>query len=1071
MRIRHCVVLAFGLVASAVATAAAAPARDYVIDVWGTERGLPTSFVNAVAQTPDGYLWIGTQNGLLRFDGLRFVAFDPDNTPALAHARVEHLFVDDGGTLWANTYDGSLTSVRRGTFQLEWRSTGPVDFEAFLASSRGGSPTFVIDRGAVIRRRPQPRADGAWDVYRPPSGALPLFAEDAAGALWIRSVDDRLWKLRDGRFEAVSMAGLIGRHVQCLARDAAGRIWVGTDAEIAVFDGGRFQTMTPHNGEARLDVSILRFTRDGGLWVVANGRARKARDRTWIWTDDAGRGLTGPFRVSVNFLEDRRGGVWLTHFGKGVLHVRPDGRARRLTGADGLPGTRIRSVLEDREGNVWLAIERAGLVRVRDAWFKTLSADGLRDIAVASVAADRDGAMWIGSMGDGLQRYRDGRLDRFPVPDASAGGFVFSVVPDINGRLWLSADREDLFYFDGQRIRPSPVHVHGVKTLLADRDGGLWVGTKTGVARIADGRLHVFGEADGFERRDVRALALGPDGAVWIGSGDGTIYRHRDGRLTRFRPPDAHASHAVWALYIDRDGAVWAGTFRGGLLRLRDGRFDRFTTGRGLPSNIICQILEDQSRQLWVGSHHGIFRVSKASLDAPAPGPLDVVGYSRSDGLPALECTGNYQPAAAAGRDGRLWFATPKGLVSVDPRDAGVARQPPDVILEELLLDQHSVAFATSQTLQPGAEPAAGPGAEPAAGPAAGPRAEARAKPGAGPAAALQIPPGPHRLEFRYTGLSFATPEQVRFRYRVEGLDPEWIDAGAQRAAHYSYVPPGSYRFRVAASHGDGRWSAREASLAFVVLPRLYETRPFQATAGLAALLAVAGTVRFVSTRRLRRRVERLELQRAVERDRDRIARDIHDDLGAGLTQITLLSEIARRESPDQVAGHLGQISDTARELTRTMDEIVWAVNPRHDSLDGLVTYISQFAQEYLTLAGVQCRLDVPAHLPPHPLGADVRHNLFLAVKEVLHNIVKHAHARIVWLRLVDRPTGFGLTIEDDGQGFTPGADAPAGQTDRAAPGRGLGNLHERLAAIGGTCTIASEPGRGTHVTFEVPLP
>ena len=227
----------------------------------------------------------------------------------------------------------------------------------------------------------------------------------------------------------------------------------------------------------------------------------------------------------------------------------------------------------------------------------------------------------------------------------------------------------------------------------------------------------------------------------------------------------------------------------------------------------------------------------------------------------------------------------------------------------------------------------------------------------------------------------------------------------------------------------------------FVVLPHIYETRPFQIATGLAALFVVAGTVRFVSTRRLRRKVERLELQRAVERDRDRIARDIHDDLGAGLTQITLLSELARRESPDEVAGHLGQISDTARELTRTMDEIVWAVNPRHDSLDGLVTYICQFAQEYLTLAGIQLRLDVPAHLPPHQLRSDVRHNLFLAVKEVLHNIVKHAHARIVWLRLVDRADGFDLAVEDDGQGFTPGAEAAAGQADRAAPGRGLGNL------------------------------
>ena len=492
MRIGPSFALAFGLVASAVVTAAAAPSRDYIIDVWGTDRGLPTSFVNAVAQTPDGYLWIGTQNGLLRFDGLRFVAFDPDNTPALAHARVEHLFVDGTGTLWANTYDGSLTSVRRGVFQREWTRRRPARLRSV--------PGRIERRRAGLRHRsrrgdPAPRrrrtAPGTSTVR--PATRCRSSPRTRTGALWVRSVDGGLWRLRDGRFDAVSMTGLRGRQVQCLTRDGAGRVWVGTEAEIAVFDGGRFQTMTPTNGEARLDVSMLRFTRDGGLWAVANGRARKARDRTWIWTDEAGRGLTGPFRVSVNFLEDRRGGVWLTHFGKGVLHVRPDGRARRITGADGLPGTRVRDLLEDREGNVWLAIERAGLVRVRDAWFQTLSTDGPREIAVASVAADRDGAMWIGSMGDGLQRYRDGTLASYPVPDASAGGFVFSVVPDATGRIWLSADREDLFYFDGHRIRPSPVHVHGVKTLLADRDGGLWVGTKTGVARIADGRLHVFG--------------------------------------------------------------------------------------------------------------------------------------------------------------------------------------------------------------------------------------------------------------------------------------------------------------------------------------------------------------------------------------------------------------------------------------------------------------------------------------------------------------------------------------------------------------------------------------------------
>jgi signal transduction histidine kinase len=245
----------------------------------------------------------------------------------------------------------------------------------------------------------------------------------------------------------------------------------------------------------------------------------------------------------------------------------------------------------------------------------------------------------------------------------------------------------------------------------------------------------------------------------------------------------------------------------------------------------------------------------------------------------------------------------------------------------------------------------------------------------------------------------------------------------------------------------------------------------FRAAVGLALVALVAGTARYMTSRRLRRRLERLEWQRVIERDRGRIARDIHDDLGAGLTQITLLSELARRESPEEMETHLVQISDTARELTQAVDEIVWAVNPRQDTLDGLVTYICQFAQEYLTMAGILCRLDVPGHLPPLPLSADVRHNLFLAVKEALNNIVKHAGAREVRLRLVQEDGRLTLVIEDDGRGFdaaTAIVVRPGEAGSASTRGQGLENLADRLSSVGGRCSISSEPGRGTRVELNV---
>jgi signal transduction histidine kinase/ligand-binding sensor domain-containing protein len=1021
-----------GLVVVMAASGAAAQSRDYLIDVWDTDRGLPSSLVTSVAQTHEGYLWAATQNGLVRFDGLRFVLFDPDNTPQLQHARVEHLFVDARGTLWINTYDGSIASWRDGVFHLEWKGAGPHRFEAFLAVSNARETVFVLDTGAVIRRAPA--STTAWQVLRPPNtGLVPIFAEDAAGALWIKSVDNRLWRLKDGVLREAPTTGLASTRVRCLASDAEHRIWIGTSAELAVFDGDRFRTMTPLNGESRIDVVRLLLTRDGGQWVIANGRLRKARGRQWVWTDPIGKGLSGVAPQWWSGVEDRLGGVWFWLEGQGLLHVRSDAAARWIRVADGLPSDRIRHVLEDREGNIWLAIDHGGLARLRDSRFKVFAADGLRTPAAASVAEDRDGAIWMGSLGGGLQRFRDGVLAHVPLPGRSAGGFVYSVFPAPNGRLWISAEGEDLFVYDGGAVRHAGQNVHGIKAILVDRAGWVWIGTKDGLARLDAHTRRTFGPGDGFQSRDVRALAEAADGAIWIGSGDGTLYRYRDDRFESFRPDRSGAGGAapIWSLLPDADGSIWIGTFRGGLLRLHDGAFTRYTADEGLPSNVICQILDDDVGRLWVGSSNGVFHVAKSALAQARGGTaVPLVRFGRSDGLPTLECSANYQPSGWRSRDGLLWFATSKGVVSVDPHESEGGRPLPVAIVEEMRVDQGLV----------------------------------------GAASPLQIASGSHRLEFQFTGLSLASPEQVRFRYRLDGLEPAWIEAGAKRSANYSYLPPGTYRFIVSSSLGDGLWSPPATSPPFTVLPALPETWWFRAAFGLLAVAAVAGTVRYSSTRRLRRRLERLEWQRAVERDRNRIAQDIHDDLGAGLTQITLLSELARRDSRHEMEAQLAQISDTARELTQAVDEIVWAVNPRQDTLDSLVSYICQFAQEYLNVAGILCRLDVPASLPPQPLTADLRHNLFLAVKEALNNIVKHAQAREVWLRLAHEGARLMLVIEDDGCGFTEdagAAEAPA----RASLGHGLENLASRLAAIGGRCAISSQPGCGTRVELTVSMP
>lgn len=1018
---------ALGLFLALGAGGLSVPPREHLIEVWDADRGLPSSLVTSLAQTEEGYLWAGTHGGLARFDGARFVVFHPENTPELRHPRIEQLVVAPDGRLWISSYDGSLASYRDGRFTAEW--SGRQKGTGFLASTRGGRPLVVFDNGTLIRRRGE--APGGWDELAvPPTRLDPVFA-DARDALWIRSSDHRLWRFTGERFEEASLQGLTGDRIRHLAADGTGRLWISTNREVAVWNGERFEAQVdPPAGE----VPFFFPTRDGGFWGVAAGQPRRAREGAWVWKAENVRDLTGYHRLSLDGFEDRHGGVWVRHDGGGLVHVGADGALRRITAADGLPGDAVKACIEDREGNVWAAVDRGGLVRVREAAFRVLSADdGLAVKAVGTVAEDETGTLWFGTHGGGLHRLRDGALVRFAVPAASSRNFVFSLFPDGHGGLWLSGDREDLLTFDGRAIRRPPWGVHAIKSMLVDRAGRVWLGTKNGLACLVDGDLRggiqYFGPDQGFEPEDVRAFAEAADGTVWMGTGGGNIYAFKDGAFTKFRPEGTRPGEGIWALQVDAEGLVWAGTSGGGLLRLASGRFSRFTSGTGLPSDVICQILDDGRGQLWAAAQGGLFSVSKASLGTGDGERPKVRTYGRAEGWPTAECSGLYQPSAWRARDGRLWFATAKGVVSVGPDEVTAPLPPPPVLIEDVRVN---------------GEPADGP-----------PRA---------PAAPIEVPPGDRRVELTYTGISLSAPERLEFRYQLLGLEAAWVQAGPRRSVQYAYLPPGEYRFAVAARYGGEDWGPA-AEVALTVRPRLRERGFFLVLLAAAGAGLVGAGVRTISHQRLRRQLERLEWQQALERDRARISKDIHDDLGAGLSQIGLLSDLVQRDGPPHAQSYLEQISETARGLIRNMDEIVWAMNPRHDTLRSLVTYVCQFAQGYLSLAEIQCRLDIPPVIPPHPLTSEVRHNLFLAVKEALRNVVEHAGAREVWLRFRLADSGFTLSIEDDGRGFVPSSLAGEGE----GRGEGLASLRDRLTAIGGQAVVQSEPGRGTRVALTVP--
>ena len=520
--------------------------------------------------------------------------------------------------------------------------------------------------------------------------------------------------------------------------------------------------------------------------------------------------------------------------------------------------------------------------------------------------------------------------------------------------------------------------------------------------------------------------------------------------LTEVSLRPSKESASIRCFYATPDGALWLGYAGWGLGRLKDGHYAEIRSEQGLYDDYLSHIVADAQGWLWFGANRGVFKARLADLEAVAEGRLPRVRsihYGRGEGLPSLQGVFGSSPDVLRSRDGRLWIPMRTALVVVDPRTARRESPGPAGLAERVAVDERTVAWYGG-VLPPVKSP---PGRRAGSW---GQRCRAAVwGRGIGGWSSSSRPP---RLPHRRTSSS-VTASKVLMRI---GSKP-----APSASRKYSRLSAARTMFRVAACNSEGAWTPTGASLRLVVTPFLWQTWWFRSAALVGFTLAVVAIVRYVSFRRLHRQLRLLEAQAALHKERARIAKDIHDDLGANLTQIALLGELARQDrgEPDKAAARLDTISGTARQAIKSLDEIVWAVNPRNDTLAHLIDYAGQFALDYLRLGGIRCRLDFPEQTPPRELSTDVRHNLFLVVKEALHNIVKHARATEVWLRATVTDQGLEMRIEDNGCGF---AQAP-----EDALADGLRNMRQRLAEIGGECHIESRSGAGTRVTLYLPWP
>jgi signal transduction histidine kinase len=971
-------------------------AEGYSMRVWQTEDGLPQNMVTSAIQTHDGYLWLGTYNGLARFDGEHFQVFDSANTPGLQDRRITALFEDAQGTLWIGHEAGVITRYSEGRF------------EPFVLSS-GTMGEKVIGLGS-----------------------------DEQGQLWAMREDGSIDSVGNKNHRLPSLIAPALPEVMAWTHSC----WVAENGQAACLTNGKLATVTLDPPRRTNYVLSVATAVDGGAWILCDDRIRKWQNGRW--SEDRGDfpWPAGPLACS---LELRDGTLAVGTIYSGLYLIFRDGRRpAHFDRTNGLPQNWVRFLYEDRESNLWVGAGSAGMASIHATAFSVLnSPDQWQGCTVLSVAPGRDGALWIGTDGAMLYHYAAEQWKHYAETDGLSNRYIPAITESEAGDVWLGHFWWGSPYHleNGRFVRPGNVDEKSspVFALLATPGADdLLVGNRDGLLQLQEGRATWLVKSPKGSAGAVCAIARDRAGGIWCGFGEGGLARLVDGKVSMFRRKDGLASDTVQCLRVDDDGVLWIGTAVGGLSRFKNGHFANLGMAQGLADSFVGYLLDDGLGYLWLSTHHGLQRIAKDELNRCADGVISTISsqiYDQRDGLPTIEFTGGLQAAGCKTSDGRLWFASSKGLVSVDPARIAPNAIPPPVVLQSLLVDGKSVSLINGAALD-------------------------------------RMPPDHQRLEFRFSGLSFVAPSKVLFKYRLDGIDETWVDAGSKRTAFYSRLPAGTYRFRVIACNNDGVWNSDGASLAFTVAPFFWQTWWFSLSCILSALTAVAFLARYLTRQRMQRQIEHMERQHEIERERARIAQDIHDDVGASLSRIAMLSQPARGDlaEPERTAAMLSRIYTTAREVTRSLDEIVWAVDPRHDTLDSLVDYMGKFAQDFLAAANVRCRLDLPVEVPAWPLTAETRHNLFLAFKEALNNTTKHAASSEVRISLGLRTDSFILVVKDNGCGFDP-TRACSTEPDRITSGNGLLNMRGRLAHIGGRCEISSERGAGTSVSLIVSVP
>jgi signal transduction histidine kinase/ligand-binding sensor domain-containing protein len=972
------------------------PALDisqYAHHAWRNSEGFAKGPINSIAQTADGYLWLGTDFGLLRFDGVRVVPWQAPADQPLPSNRITRLLVARDGTLWIGTLNG-------------------------LASWKGGKLTRYAELA---------------------DQTIGAILQDHEGAVWTTGIGlpaAKLCAIRDKTVRCYGEDGRFGVYVGALC-EYRGDLWVGALT-------GLWQWKPDHPQRYPLpgvmpQIQHLMEGDDGALWISMSGQlGRLVNGKIEPHPLPAGQ----PIHLN-KMLRDRDGGLWVGTR-QGLVHLH-QGRTDSFAKTDGLSGDYISSLFEDREGNIWAGTPD-GIDCFRNLAITTISEkQGVRG-AVVSVLAAGDGSVWLSTEG-GLTRWHDGQVKIYHkrsaglryqdrrtegreivdagLPDNTAG----SLFQDARGRIWISTIRGVAYFEDGRFVTVDSVPTAVVAYFVEERQENLW---------IADqllGLFHLIGEQliDHFSwtklghQDPARAVAFDrAQGGLWLGFYRGGVAYFKDGQVrASYGAPEGLGAGNVNDFRLDSGGALWAAT-EGGLSRVKDGRIATLTSKNGLPCDEAYWSVLDDAQSMWLNMPCGLVSITRSDWNAWVSNPgqtIKAVVFDISDGVKNRSAPGGFHPYVSKALDGRLWFVTTDGVGVIDPRHLSPNRIPPPVQIEEVIADRKSHWKNLT-----------GSGSNP------------------------RLPPLVRTLQIDYTALSFAAPEKVRFRYRLDGYDSEWTDAGPRRQAFYNDLAPRSYRFRVMACNNNGVWNEAGAALDFSIAPAYYQTTWFQVLCVIAAC-----TLLWVFYRLRIRQMSAIYHARLAERTR--IARDLHDTLLQSLAGVSLqLHGIAKtaaatpEKTPSQIERIRQQVDASFREARMKVH------NLRSPAVEGkgLTEALSDFLERLGPTVTARCTL----HVTGEPLACrpEIAEELLHIAQEAANNANRHAGAKEIQIAVEYSERSVKLSISDDGCGFHL-------EEGLAKTGHwGLKNMPERAAHIRGKCVITSALGQGTKIEVHVPL-